>query len=387
MKKRNKDTGSAGTSSRLPGEKTEKECLITMKKLIAVLMTLILSALCLAGAAADNEWTDYTCAEEKFSTQIPADGTAVYEEGTGLVIYTEKSGSIPYVIVSRRPTPVSDPVNYLNNTYREHLEEKYGNDYIAMNEAKDWTLGGKTLTGALYMYKVKDVTIILIRLIDSREDGDVEYTIKYEKDKDEQRSKTMAAANTAVRSYQTEGNTQQAKPEEKPAASSKAPSFLTAATFRDQFNAAMNTLADMYSEALGEEGVAIVKKDYIITQSDPQGALVYYGNDAWSVEAGFSYADVKANGANDPAVLMNFSISKKVPDGASYLATSAFKMIIGFEFQDTVTLDDLTAWFDAEPDPANIFALPGGYTLNVLPNNDYYQYAILPPADQNPFLE
>ena len=165
-----------------------------------------------------------------------------------------------------------------------------------------------------------------------------------------------------------------------------APDFLTPAEFRDRFNSLMGALADQYADKLGQEGVEIVKRDCVITQTDPKGTLVYYGNDDWSLDAGFAYADENAAGETEPALLLNFSISKSLPDGAVFLATYAFQMIIGYEYKDTVSTDDLGKWFDTASDPADVFALPGGYSLNVLRNDSHYQYAVLPPADQNPYL-
>ena len=171
-----------------------------MKKLTAAILALALLLGCASATAESTQ--EAACAEEGFTVRIPAGTSAVYEANNGLVVYTETEGYIPYVIVHRRTADMkfSDPVNFLNNVYREHLEDKYGDDMLGMNPAKDWEAGGKTLKGARYMYKVQDTTICMVRLIEVRDDGDVEYTAKYI---DRQGDATMAALDEIARSYRT----------------------------------------------------------------------------------------------------------------------------------------------------------------------------------------
>lgn len=174
-----------------------------MKRLTLILTLLLLVCACLP-ALAESELAALTCAEGGFSTKVPTDCTAQYTEGTGLQIYTGVAGYIPYVIISPRPADMqfSNPTNYLNNVYREYLEEKYGDNMLGMNPAKKWEIGGKTLTGARYKYKVGDTAVCLLRLIEQREDGDVEYTAKYIDGED---AKTMEALDAAVRYYSRGG--------------------------------------------------------------------------------------------------------------------------------------------------------------------------------------
>ena len=172
-----------------------------MKKILALLTALALLLSMAAGGALAEDWTDYTCAEESFSLRVPDGAAVTYEEGTGLMIYTEHAGKIPYAIVSRRPMNMkfTNPGGYLNNVYREHLEEKYGSDFLGMNPASMMEVGGKQLPGAKYMYKVGEYTVVLLKLLDIRDAGDVEYTIKYVYGDD---LSVIAAVNEAVRTYQ-----------------------------------------------------------------------------------------------------------------------------------------------------------------------------------------
>ena len=164
-------------------------------------------------AAAESDLAAVTCPEEGFSTMAPAGCEARYEEGTGLQIYAENPGYIPYVIVSRRPADMqfSNPTNYLNNVFREYMENQYGSRMIGMNPAKQWEAGGKSLIGARYLYKVGETTVCLLRLIEVREDGDVEYTAKFVDGEDQ---KTMAVLDAAVSHYRTDG----AEPDDAPRA-------------------------------------------------------------------------------------------------------------------------------------------------------------------------
>lgn len=356
-----------------------------MKKLLAAILTLtLLMSLVLCGASAEDGFADYTCEEQHFSTKIPLSGTSGYDENNaGLTIYTDVPGYIPYVIVRRRPMDkkFSNPENYLNNVYREYIEESYGDSNLGMNPAKAWEIGGKELLGAKYMYKISDYTIVHLQLIEVRPDGDVEYTVKYI---DGEGDATLAAAEEAVRNYQETDAA--AQPAETVQEASEVPPYMTPSVFVDYFNGMMTALADQYAEALGEEGVDIVKNQYVLTQVDPQGVIAYYGNPDWSLEAGFMYENEADYLAGAPALFLNFNIKNGTPDGAVYLAKTALAFVIAYHHQDEISLDDLTAWFDSAADPANIFQLPG-YTLNVLQSDDYIQYAILPPADKNPYLQ
>ena len=106
-------------------------------KRLAIALILVLLTCSILPAAAEDGLAAVDCAEEGFSTMIPAGCTARYTEGTGLQIFVENAGYIPYVIVSRRPADMqfSNPTGYLNNVYREYMENRYGDNMIGMNPA------------------------------------------------------------------------------------------------------------------------------------------------------------------------------------------------------------------------------------------------------------
>lgn len=173
-----------------------------MKRMLALILgTVMILGMALCGASAEEGLTDCACAEDRYATKIPVGAAAVYDPNNGLTVYTEKEGSIPYVIVHRR-TPeqkFSNPANYLNNVYREHMENKYTDQYLGMvGIAKDREIGGKQLLTAEYWFKVGKYTVVQLVMIEIRDAGDVEYIVKYVKEKKEA---TMIALDAIVRYY------------------------------------------------------------------------------------------------------------------------------------------------------------------------------------------
>ena len=163
------------------------------------------------------------------------------------------------------------------------------------------------------------------------------------------------------------------------------PLFMTPAVFAERFNTIMNVMADRNAESLGPEAVEIIKESYTLVQDDPQGQLLWFGNSDWSLEAGFLFAG--ENDAEDgrPAVVVSMKIGDSVPDVVVTLARFSLMMIIGYDFQDEVSTDDLQLWFDTAREPSDTFALPG-YTLSVIRTGDSTQYLITAPADRIPQL-
>jgi hypothetical protein len=176
-----------------------------MKKLLSILLVLILLSGC-AAALAGDEWASYHCTKDGFSTKIPLNALTDYrdEKGmVGMITYLNVPGFPPFVMAHRRPMEgkFKNPQGYLNNTYREFLEEKYPNDSIGINPAKIWEIGGKELIGAKYTLQNKeyDLTTFQLQLIEIRDGGDVEYTAMYNPEDDEEL--VMKTLNTIVENY------------------------------------------------------------------------------------------------------------------------------------------------------------------------------------------
>ena len=170
-----------------------------MKKCFCLLLILTLLWSCAAFAATADGLRDVTCQEQGFSTKVPADKDARWVENTGFQISMGTPGYVPYVIVLRREKKLNNPVNYLNNVYREHMENRYNND-VGTNPCREVEIGGKKLYMAQYHYKANGNALCLALLIEVRDDGDVEYSAKFAEGKGDE---AMAVLETAVRYYRT----------------------------------------------------------------------------------------------------------------------------------------------------------------------------------------
>ncbi len=177
-----------------------------MKKWISILLALVLFASCAAAAAGDDgSWADVHCAEEGFTTKAPAGSPNEYRTAIGqigLTVYLGKAGSVPCIIVHRRDmdSKFKNPQNYLNNVYREFLENRYEErGTVFTNPAKTWEVGGKQLIGARYFIRIGDVQNTQLQLIEIRDQGDVEYTGIYRNEEEEKL--VMDALNVAAANY------------------------------------------------------------------------------------------------------------------------------------------------------------------------------------------
>jgi len=150
---------------------------------------------------AEEELVCVHCGEQGFSLMIPPGKTAYWEEDVGFRVSVEEPGYVPYIAVYRRPTKLNDPVNFLNNVYREYMENRYDNS-VGTNPCRSVEIGGKTLYSATYHYQANGNQLCLTLMIEVREDGDVEYHAKYAEGAGEP---TMAVLDTVVRFYQPDG--------------------------------------------------------------------------------------------------------------------------------------------------------------------------------------
>ena len=185
-----------------------------MKKILCLILTVALLIGCVPALAADG-LKEVVCEEMKFTTKIAADQEASFDTENGLWISIEKPGYIPFVLVYRRPLDAkfSNPVDALNNSYREYMENKYGENMVGTIPCDTYEVGGKNLYAAQYFYTVQGTQVCLIRLIEIRDDGDVEYSAKFTQ---EYREATLQALDNAVRYYEVIPE-KEPEPETKPA--------------------------------------------------------------------------------------------------------------------------------------------------------------------------
>lgn len=152
-----------------------------MKKTIAVLLALLLCCACAGGTLAEEQASDTELYSPGmgFVTRIPKGCPVEYHDDGSFIVYAKKRGYVPYVEIIRRNGQLSSPVNYLNNLYREYMEEKYDNR-VGTNPARETEIGGKTLYMAQYHYTAGENQLVLMLCIERRTDGDVEYHAKFQ---------------------------------------------------------------------------------------------------------------------------------------------------------------------------------------------------------------
>ncbi len=182
-----------------------------MKKRCCAVLVLLCCCLALAGLA--DGLQEIHCSEQGFSTRIPEGASAEYVQEDGMTVYAQHKGYIPFVLIWRRDTPFKNPVNYLNNVFREHMENSYGPE-VGTNPAKTMEIGGKQLLGARYHYKIQQTGVCLLRLIEQRADGDVEFTAKYVEGDDQA---VLEVLDAVVRYYQPDNSKDSNPAPEKPA--------------------------------------------------------------------------------------------------------------------------------------------------------------------------
>ena len=153
-----------------------------MKRAVSLFIAALLVCSLCASAFADGDEPRYQiirCEEEEFSTLCLPDYSWTYEEGTGITIYTEHEGSIPYVILYRGEDLLGDVEEYIHEQYTPYMQKKYGDDLVAVNEFDDFKIGGRTMTAGLYTYKLQGHLVDLLRAYENVNGRTAAYTAKY----------------------------------------------------------------------------------------------------------------------------------------------------------------------------------------------------------------
>ena len=124
-----------------------------------------------------------------------------YEDGTGISIYTETTGSIPYIIVYQGEDLIGEPLEYIKEQYSPYMQSKYGRDLVRCEEVEDYEIGGKKLPAGLYTYSLQGHMVEMIRIYDSTGKRTVAYTAKYLQGEGD---KTLEALDNAVKYFKAE---------------------------------------------------------------------------------------------------------------------------------------------------------------------------------------
>lgn len=138
--------------------------------------------------------------EMGFSFLAPSGYYFEKDESSGVTVYTETDGSIPYIMVFRSEDLV-DGWEYLTEMYTPRIIDKYGEDLIEYTEYDDYTVGGKELPAGVYTYRVGDYIVDMVKIFDAVDGHTVTYTAKYLKDMEDA---TLEALDLAVASFQSD---------------------------------------------------------------------------------------------------------------------------------------------------------------------------------------
>ena len=175
----------------------------TMRRISGIVLACMFLCCCaVATVHAAEALKDVHCAQQGFSTKIPAGLSAYWQENNGLYISVVKPGYVPCVLVWKGSQANISPAEYFR-AYTAHIRKKYGARLRAFSIMEYYEVGGKKLPAARYIYDVEGGRLCLLRLIEARKDHTVAYTAKYINGHGEA---TLAALDVAVRYYRP-GNT------------------------------------------------------------------------------------------------------------------------------------------------------------------------------------
>ena len=124
-----------------------------------------------------------------------------YKDGTGITVYTESEGRIPYVIVYQGEDLIVEAFEYIKEQYTPHMQQSYGSDLVSYTEYEDYEIGGRKLPAGLYTYRLQGYLVDMLRIYDSTGKRTVAYTAKYIQGQGEE---TLKALDNAVRTFKAE---------------------------------------------------------------------------------------------------------------------------------------------------------------------------------------
>ena len=152
-----------------------------------------------SGNTVESPYKTVISEKQNFSTLCLKSCTSRWDDEDGLYIYTETDDSIPYVLIWRYSDVPIDAGQFLEESVYAHMVESYGSNMIEAGTVKNYSVGGKTLPGILFVYKVGEYTVESLRLMYKSGDDLINFTAKYlSGDSDV----TMEALNLAVQNFE-----------------------------------------------------------------------------------------------------------------------------------------------------------------------------------------
>ena len=168
-----------------------------MRRMMCAILTL---AFLLCGAAAGAEDADtrlqlMKCPEQDFVTAC-REGLpwAWMDDGTGLNLWLDGKGSIPYLLIYRNRDSGGDAEGYFRDVFTPEMQADYSDRLIEVGAFQTYTVQGVDMPGVQYTYLVGDVPVVLLRVFDTRFGGNVCYTAKYRQDDPEATLEALAIA-------------------------------------------------------------------------------------------------------------------------------------------------------------------------------------------------
>ncbi|MBQ5973881.1 MAG: hypothetical protein IJL69_06725 [Oscillospiraceae bacterium] len=149
-------------------------------------------------------YRDAVSEAQRFSTKCLDSYEVVWSDDAGLYIYTGFGQGIPYVLIYRHAGLSLSEDDYLETVVRPDMQNSYGEDLLDASRLKEYTLGGRTMPGILFTYRLNEYTVKSLRLCWKTGDSLISFTAKY---LDGEERATMAALETAIENFSLTGDT------------------------------------------------------------------------------------------------------------------------------------------------------------------------------------
>ena len=164
----------------------------SLLKIISVIALAAVIGLCVScgskksGRSGNDNKRTYTVTNKKvgFETEISEELNTRYVPGDGLYIYLSGYDKIPYILVGKADSSVTDAKQYLENKYIPEMRDKYKDDLIEVSDIGDYEAGGSTLKFVEIRYRSNDTYITATRICGVMKGSPVLFTMKVTDDDD-----------------------------------------------------------------------------------------------------------------------------------------------------------------------------------------------------------